>query len=99
MVYHSAWAEGLKRGSLRMLLPNGKLDPLVAHEMLNCCLDEFAPCDELELGIKNDKSHSTATCTTISGPMALAVIARETKRVQLLPSRASSAVRDGGTVY
>ncbi len=84
MAYHPAWAEGLKRGSLRVVFPNGNLDPVEAHGLLNRYLDEFALCDEVGLDIMVNEHHSTATCMTVSVPMALAVIARETKRSRLL---------------
>ncbi|HET8996924.1 MAG TPA: hypothetical protein VFN42_09670, partial [Acetobacteraceae bacterium] len=84
MAYHPAWDEGLKRGSLRVVLPNGNVDPHIAHKLLNRYLDEFALCDEVGLDIMVNEHHSTATCMTVSAPMALAVIARETKRARLL---------------
>ena len=84
MAYHPAWDEGLKRGSLRVVLPSGNVDPQVAHGLLNRYLDEFALCDEVGLDIMINEHHSTATCMTISAPMALAVIARETKKARLL---------------
>src|SRR5271156_6597826 len=84
MAYHPAWAEGLKRGSLRVVFPNGNLDPVEAHGLLNRYLDEFALCDEVGLDIMVNEHHSTSTCLTVSVPMALAIIARETKRSRLL---------------
>jgi alkanesulfonate monooxygenase SsuD/methylene tetrahydromethanopterin reductase-like flavin-dependent oxidoreductase (luciferase family) len=84
MAYHPAWEEGLKRGSLRVVLPNGNYDPKIGHGLLNRYLDEFALCDEVGLDIMVNEHHSTSTCLTISVPMALAVIARETKRARLL---------------
>ncbi|MCL2429200.1 MAG: LLM class flavin-dependent oxidoreductase [Alphaproteobacteria bacterium] len=84
MAYHPAWDEGLKRGSLRVVLPNRNFDPPTGHQLLNRYLDEFALCDEVGLDIMVNEHHSTATCLTISVPMALAVIARETKRARLL---------------
>ena len=84
MAYHPAWDEGLARGSMRVVLPNGVIDPHVAHGLLNRYLDEFALCDEEGLDIMVNEHHSTATCMTVSVPMALAVIARETKRARLL---------------
>ena len=50
MAYHPAWEEGLKRSSLRVVLPNSNFDPLVGHGLLNRYLDEFALCDEVGLG-------------------------------------------------
>lgn len=84
MAYHPAWAEGLKRGSLRVVLPNAHYDPKIGHSLLNRYLDEFALCDEVGLDIMVNEHHSTATCLTVSVPMALAIIARETKRSRLL---------------
>jgi alkanesulfonate monooxygenase SsuD/methylene tetrahydromethanopterin reductase-like flavin-dependent oxidoreductase (luciferase family) len=84
MAYHPAWEEGLKRGSLRVVLPNSNYDPQIGHQLLNRYLDEFGLCDEVGLDIMVNEHHSTATCLTISVPMALAIIARETKRSRLL---------------
>ncbi len=84
MAYHPAWDEGLRRGSLRVVLPNANYDPGVGHTLLNRYLDEFALCDEVGLDIMVNEHHSTATCLTVSVPMALAIIARETKRARLL---------------
>jgi alkanesulfonate monooxygenase SsuD/methylene tetrahydromethanopterin reductase-like flavin-dependent oxidoreductase (luciferase family) len=84
MAYHPAWEEGLQRGSLRVVLPNRNYDPQVGHRLLNRYLDEFALCDEVGLDIMVNEHHSTSTCLTISVPMALAIIARETKRARLL---------------
>ena len=75
MAYHPAWEEGLKRGSLRVVLPNANYDPKVGHQLLNRYLDEFRLCDEVGLDIMVNEHHSTSTCLTISVPMALAVIA------------------------
>jgi hypothetical protein len=77
MAYHPAWEEGLKRGSLRVVLPNSNYDPQIGHQLLNRYLDEFALCDEVGLDIMVNEHHSTATCLTVSVPMALAIIARE----------------------
>ena len=51
MAYHPAWEEGLKRGSLRVVLPNANYDPKVGHQLLNRYLDEFRLCDEVGLDI------------------------------------------------
>ena len=84
MAYHPAWEAGLARGSLRVVLPNGNVDPDIAHGLLTRYLDEFALCDEVGLDIMVNEHHATATCMTVSVPMALAIIARETKRARLL---------------
>jgi alkanesulfonate monooxygenase SsuD/methylene tetrahydromethanopterin reductase-like flavin-dependent oxidoreductase (luciferase family) len=84
MAYHPAWDAGLKRGSLRVVLPNSNFDPQVGHGLLNRYLDEFAYVDACGLDIMVNEHHSTATCLTVSVPMALAIIARETKNARLL---------------
>jgi alkanesulfonate monooxygenase SsuD/methylene tetrahydromethanopterin reductase-like flavin-dependent oxidoreductase (luciferase family) len=84
MAYHPAWEEGVRRGSLRVDLPNRQFDPGTGHTLLNRYLDEFALCDAEGLDIMVNEHHSTATCLTVSVPMALAIIARETRTARLL---------------
>ncbi len=84
MAYHPAWEKGLARGSLRVNFPSENVDPVEAGKLLNRYLDEFALCDEVGLDIMVNEHHSTATCMTVSVPMALSVIARETKKARLL---------------
>ena len=72
MAYHPAWEKGLARGSLRVNFPSENLDPEVAGKLLNRYLDEFALCDEVGIDIMVNEHHSTATCMTVSVPMALA---------------------------
>jgi alkanesulfonate monooxygenase SsuD/methylene tetrahydromethanopterin reductase-like flavin-dependent oxidoreductase (luciferase family) len=84
MAYHPAWDRGLARGSLRVNFPSENLDPVEAGTLLNRYLDEFALCDEVGLDIMVNEHHSTATCMTVSVPMALSIIARETKKARLL---------------
>src|SRR5580704_5469231 len=80
MAYHPAWEKGLARGSLRVNFPSENVDPEVAGKLLNRYLDEFALCDEVGIDIMVNEHHSTATCMTVSVPMALSIIARETKK-------------------
>ena len=84
MAYHPAWKKGLDRGSLRVNFPNENLEPVEAGKLLNRYLDEFMACDEAGIDIMVNEHHSTATCMTVSVPMALAVIARQTTRSRLL---------------
>src|SRR6201998_1488085 len=84
MAYHPARGAAMKRGSLLVVLPTENVDPQQAHKLLNRYLDEFALCDEVGLDIMVNEHHSTSTCLTVSVPMALAIIARETKRARLL---------------
>ncbi len=84
MAYHPAWDEGLARGSLRVTLPNRAFDPATGHQLLNRYLDEFMLADEVGLNIMVNEHHSTATCLTCAVPLALAVLARQTKKARLL---------------
>ena len=84
MAYDPAWNAGKEAGSMRVNFPNSHFDPEDGHKLLNRFLDEFALCDEVGLDIMVNEHHSTATCMTASAPMALAVIARETKKCRLL---------------
>ena len=84
MAYHPAWEKGLARGTLRVSLPSRTSTRRRPHGLLNRYLDEFALCDEVGLDIMVNEHHSTATCMTVSVPMALAIIARETKKARLL---------------
>jgi alkanesulfonate monooxygenase SsuD/methylene tetrahydromethanopterin reductase-like flavin-dependent oxidoreductase (luciferase family) len=84
MAYHPAWKAGLQRGSLRVVLPNDNFDPQVGNALLNRYLDEFAYVDACGLDIMVNEHHSTATCLTVSVSMALAILARETKKARLL---------------
>ena len=84
MAYHPAWEEGKKKGTLRVVLPSANFDPAVGHTLLNRYLDEFGLCDEVGLDIMVNEHHATSTCLTVSVPMALSIIARETKKSRLL---------------
>ena len=66
MAYHPAWGQGLKRGSLRVVLPSS-FRPKIRHGLLNRYLNEFALCDEVGLDIMVNEHHNTSTCLTISG--------------------------------
>src|SRR4051794_26818134 len=108
MAYHPAWEEGLKRGSLRVVLPNANYDPKVGHQLLNRYLDEFRLCDEVGLDIMVNEHHSTSTCLTISVPMALAVLrakpsaracCRSARRLPTGPTRSGSRRKWHGSTY
>src|ERR1700730_1867183 len=60
MAYHPAWEEGLKRGSLRVVLPSANYDPKIGHQLLNRYLAEFRLCDEVGLDIMVNEHHSTS---------------------------------------
>jgi hypothetical protein len=77
MAYHPAWEEGLKRRSLRVVLPNSNYDPTIGTSF-SSGISTSSHC------VMVNEHHSTSTCLTVSVPMALAIIARETKRSRLL---------------
>jgi len=70
--------------SLRVTLPNRHCDPIVAADVINQRLDEWALCDELGLNIMVNEHHSSATCLSASATIPLAMLARQTKRARLL---------------
>ena len=84
MAYHPAWEEGKKAGTFRVTFPNSHCDPHIAHGLLNRYMDEYCLADELGLDIMVNEHHATATCMTASAPLALAVLARITKKARLL---------------
>ncbi len=55
-----------------------------AGTLLNRYLDEFGLCDEFGWISWSTSTTAPATCMTVSVPMALSVIARETKKARLL---------------
>lgn len=70
--------------SVRVTLPNGVIDPARAADLWHRYLDEWAYADELGLGIMLNEHHSTATCMDPCAPLIAAVLARETKRSDIL---------------
>ena len=109
MAYHPAWEEGLKRGSLRVVLPNSNYDPQVGHGLLNRYLDEFALCDEVGLDIMVNEHHSTSTCLTDLGAdgagghrardQARRGCCRSARRSPTGPTRCASPRRWPGSTY
>jgi alkanesulfonate monooxygenase SsuD/methylene tetrahydromethanopterin reductase-like flavin-dependent oxidoreductase (luciferase family) len=80
--YFPAWSD--HEGSLRVSLPNAKLDPKIAADLLHRYYDEWRVADELGLDIMVNEHHATATCMSCTSIVALSVLARETKRARLL---------------
>ena len=70
---HTAWAE--IDGPTKVTVDNKYCDPQLAHEYYNRYLDEWMVADELGYNIMVNEHHSTATCMTVSAPMALANLA------------------------
>jgi alkanesulfonate monooxygenase SsuD/methylene tetrahydromethanopterin reductase-like flavin-dependent oxidoreductase (luciferase family) len=80
--YPAAWRPGVR--SLRVNLPNEEIDPAAAADLYHRYLDEWLLADELGLDIFVNEHHSTATCMTASANLILAILARQTRRAQLL---------------
>src|SRR6059058_5645604 len=81
--YYPVWND--HNGSLRVNLPNRKLDPKIAGDLLHRYYDEWMLADELGLDIMLNEHHQTATCLDSVVPLPLAILSRTTKRARLLP--------------
>ena len=62
--YPDAWND--HHGSLRVNLPNRKLDPKVAADLFHRYYDEWQLADELGLDIMLNEHHQTATCMSVA---------------------------------
>ncbi len=71
-------------GTLRVSLPNGRMDPDRAADLLHRYYDEWLLADELGLDIMVNEHHQTATCMSSTCIVALSVLARITKKARLL---------------
>jgi alkanesulfonate monooxygenase SsuD/methylene tetrahydromethanopterin reductase-like flavin-dependent oxidoreductase (luciferase family) len=80
--YPAAWND--HDGSLRVNLPNRKLDPKIAADLYHRYYDEWLLADELGLDIMLNEHHQTATCMSSTVIVGLSVLARQTKRARLL---------------
>ena len=70
--------------SIRVNLPNKHFDPEVGADLFNMYLDIWGAADEMGLEIMLNEHHQTATCLLSAAPIALGVLARETKNARLL---------------
>ncbi len=80
--YPDAWDPCAE--SLRITLPNALCDPKIAADLYHRYHDEWALADELGFELMVNEHHSTATCLSASCSITLAILARITKRAQLL---------------
>jgi alkanesulfonate monooxygenase SsuD/methylene tetrahydromethanopterin reductase-like flavin-dependent oxidoreductase (luciferase family) len=80
--YPDVWND--HNGSLRVNLPNRKLDPKRAADLFHRYYDEWQLTDELGLDIMLNEHHSTATCMSAAVVVGLSVLSRITKRARLL---------------
>jgi len=70
--------------SIRVNLPNKHFDPVLGADLYNMYLDMWSAADEMGLEIMLNEHHQTATCVLSAAPIALGVLARETKQARLL---------------
>jgi len=70
--------------SIRVNLPNSNFDPELGADLFNMYLDIWAAADEMGLEIMLNEHHQTATCVLSAAPIALGILARETKKARLL---------------
>ncbi len=80
--YYPAWDQ--HEGSLRINLPNAKIDPRLAGDLLHRYYDEFLLADELGYDIMLNEHHQTATCMSSTVIVGLSILARQTKNARLL---------------
>ena len=80
--YSPAWVD--HGGALRITIPNKRMDPIQAGDLLHRYYDEWQLADELGFDIMVNEHHSTATCMASTVVVTLSVLARITKRARLL---------------
>ncbi len=80
--YPDAWND--HQGTLRVTLPNRRLDPEIAADLFHRYYDEWMLADELGLDVMVNEHHQTATCMSSTCIVGLSVLARITKRARIL---------------
>jgi alkanesulfonate monooxygenase SsuD/methylene tetrahydromethanopterin reductase-like flavin-dependent oxidoreductase (luciferase family) len=70
--------------SIRNTLPSKLFDPKIGADLYHRYFDEWAYADEVGLNVMVNEHHSTATNLNPSGAVVLAVLARITKKAQIL---------------
>jgi alkanesulfonate monooxygenase SsuD/methylene tetrahydromethanopterin reductase-like flavin-dependent oxidoreductase (luciferase family) len=80
--YYPVWND--HNGSLRVNLPNRKIDPKVAGDLLHRYYDEWLIADDLGYHIMVNEHHQTATCMASTVIVSLSVLARQTKNCRIL---------------
>jgi alkanesulfonate monooxygenase SsuD/methylene tetrahydromethanopterin reductase-like flavin-dependent oxidoreductase (luciferase family) len=71
-------------GTLRVSLPNARVDPARAADLYHRYYDEWQLADELGFDIMVNEHHQTATCLSAASIVPLSILARITKRARLL---------------
>jgi alkanesulfonate monooxygenase SsuD/methylene tetrahydromethanopterin reductase-like flavin-dependent oxidoreductase (luciferase family) len=80
--YYPVWND--HQGSLRVNLPNRRLDPKIAGDLFHRYYDEWKLADQLGYNIMVNEHHQTATCMSSTVIVGLSVLARETKNARIL---------------
>ena len=80
--YYPVWND--HNGSLRINLPNRKIDPKLAGDLFHRYYDEWMIADELGYNIMVNEHHQTATCMSSTVIVGLSILARQTKNARLL---------------
>lgn len=80
--YPPAWENN--PGTLRVTLPNRRMDPKIAGDLFHRYYDEWMLADELGLDVMLNEHHQTATCMSSTCIVGLSILARITKRARLL---------------
>ena len=70
--------------SIRVTLPNRYYDPEKGAALWDRYLDEWCVADDEGVEVMLNEHHQTATCVDPAAPLALAALARLTKRARLL---------------
>jgi len=80
--YYPVWND--HNGSLRVNLPNRKIDPKVAGDLFHRYYDEWMIADDLGYNIMVNEHHQTATCLASTVIVSLSILARQTKNCRIL---------------
>lgn len=70
--------------SVRASLPSRYCDPKVSADLFHEVFDEYLLCDDLGLNVGTTEHHAGINSLIGSNPMFVAVLARQTRRVQIL---------------
>ncbi|CAB4811956.1 MAG: LLM class flavin-dependent oxidoreductase [Actinobacteria bacterium] len=70
--------------SMRVTLPSRVFDPVRGAELYERYFDLYRTADAAGLDVMVNEHHATATCVDACAPLALAILARETKHARLL---------------
>jgi alkanesulfonate monooxygenase SsuD/methylene tetrahydromethanopterin reductase-like flavin-dependent oxidoreductase (luciferase family) len=80
--YYPVWND--HNGSLRVNLPNSKIDPKTAGDLFHRYYDEWMIADDLGYHIMVNEHHQTATCMASTVIVSLSILARQTKNCRIL---------------